>query len=85
MILKNQDHEFLRIAIQAIERIREKSLEHGHLMLASLLDMARTEAEDALRTYAKPAQQAPEIESDPMDDELEADLRRTIAEIRRAE
>ena len=83
------DDEFLRVVIEAIERIRQKSLERGHTMVASLLDMAKSAAEDELRTSAKLArpqpEPPPELESTTLDDELEADLQRTIAAIRRSE
>jgi hypothetical protein len=81
--LSDRDQDFLQVAIQVIERIREKSLEHGHGMLASLLDMAKAEAEDALRTYAKPPQQVPEPKPTNPEDELEAEFRREIIGLRR--
>ena len=83
MKLAERDDDFLRVAIQAIDRIREKSIERGHLMLASLLDMAKTEAEDELRTNAKPAQRISQPAGTHMDDELEAELRRELTGLNR--
>ena len=81
--MAERDDDFLRIAIQAIDRIREKSIERGHLMLASLLDMARAEAEDELRTNAKPVQRVSKPEGTHMDDELDAELRRELTGLNR--
>ncbi len=46
----DRDHSFLNRAIAILESLREKSVERGHPMLASLVEMARIEAEDDLRT-----------------------------------
>ena len=79
------DDDFLRVAIQAIERIRERSVERGHLMLGSLLDMAKSQAEDELRSNAKPKPRGSEAEANGthLDDQLEAELRREITGLRR--
>jgi hypothetical protein len=44
------DTSFLTRAIDILQALRERSLERGHPMLASLVEMARIEAEDDLRT-----------------------------------
>jgi hypothetical protein len=46
------DRHFLRRAIDQLEELGLESHERGHPMFASLLDIAKSEAEDALRTGA---------------------------------
>jgi hypothetical protein len=54
-------------------------------MLGSLLDMARSQAEDELRSNARPKRRGSELEANGthLDDELEAELRREITSLRR--
>ena len=47
------DRKFLRNAVDVLEQLRAESEVRGHLMLASLLEIAKGEAEDGLRTQAK--------------------------------
>ncbi|MGH6922734.1 MAG: hypothetical protein ACRED5_03095 [Propylenella sp.] len=47
------DERFLRSTVDALERLREESDLRGHSMLASLLAIAKCEAEDDLKTRAK--------------------------------
>ena len=44
------DEEFLGCVLQALERLRAASQERGHPMLASMIEFAKVEAEDDLRT-----------------------------------
>ena len=46
------DEHFLRFVTQALERLRQASQERGHPMLASIIALAQTEADDDLRTQA---------------------------------
>ena len=48
----HEDLDFLQVVSQALERLRRASEERGHAMLASMIELARTEAEDDLRTRA---------------------------------
>ena len=49
----NTDYVFLKRSIEILEALKQKTLAQGHPMLASLLDMAKSEAEDELRTAEK--------------------------------
>ena len=42
--------DFLRLTAEILERLELESSSRGNRMLASLLDIARTEAEDGLKT-----------------------------------
>ncbi len=44
------DSHFLRLAIDLLQGLELQSRERGHATLASLIDIAKTEAEGALRT-----------------------------------
>ena len=46
------EHDFLQNIAQMLVRLRDASEEHGYPLLASLLEMARAEAEDEQRTAA---------------------------------
>jgi len=61
--------DFLRLTAEILERLELESSSRGNRMLASLLDIARTEAEDAL--HAQAHQQASE----------ETNLRSVVMEI----
>lgn len=47
------DDRFLREALEVLERLRSECEWRGHPLLASLLDIARSEAEDDLKTCAE--------------------------------
>jgi hypothetical protein len=47
------DESFLKDTVETLERLHEESAMRGHNMLASLLSIAKGEAEDDLRTKAK--------------------------------
>jgi hypothetical protein len=47
------DEGFLKNAVETLDRLHEESAMRGHSMLASLLSIAKGEAEDDLRTKAK--------------------------------
>ena len=47
-----ETEEFLDCVHQALERLRTASRERGHLMLASMIELAQFEAEDDRRTRA---------------------------------
>ena len=79
------DSDFLRMVIQAVRRLQETCAERGHPLLASLLDIARAEAEDELRTDAQNVQLLSKIEQpDSTLDQLEAELHAEIAQLGRA-
>lgn len=44
------DEHFLRKVSEILERLRRESEQRGHPLLASVLDVARAEAQDGLRT-----------------------------------
>jgi hypothetical protein len=46
------DEKFLRTTAAILERLRAQSANRGHPLLASLLEIAKGEAEDDLRTRA---------------------------------
>ncbi len=50
------DEDFLPWALQALERLRDASEDRGHPLLASMLELARVEAEDDLKTRAMAVQ-----------------------------
>ena len=50
--MTESDRDFLRRTIPLLEQIRQDSKRHNCVVLASLLDLARAEAEDVLRTEA---------------------------------
>ncbi len=50
--MAESDEHFLRCVLQALERLRDASQNRGHPMLASMIDLAKAEAEDDLRTHA---------------------------------
>jgi hypothetical protein len=72
------------VVIQAVERLRETCAGRGHPLLASLLDIAKAEAEDELRTGSQTSPRRSEIQKPDLIDSLEADLIREIAQLRRA-
>ena len=47
-----ESEEFLDCVYQALERLRTASSDRGHLMLASMIELAQSEAEDDRRTRA---------------------------------
>lgn len=49
------DELFLKSAAETLERLVDESREHGRGLLSSLLEIAREEAEDALKTSARTA------------------------------
>ena len=50
---------FLRLAIDLLSGLELQSRERGHSTLASLIDIAKSEAEDALRATTESIQVAP--------------------------
>jgi hypothetical protein len=82
------DADFLRVVIQAVRRLQETCAERGHPLLASLLDIARAEAEDDLRTDAQNVQLLSRIQQRDSTlsllDHLEAELHAEIAQLGRA-
>ena len=46
------DEHFLKNTVEMLDRLREESEMRGRHMLASLLEIAKSEAEDDLKTYA---------------------------------
>jgi len=46
------DENFLRKVAEILERLRTESQQRGHSLLASMLDVAKAEAQDGLRTQA---------------------------------
>lgn len=54
------DEFFLKKIAEALERFRSESEKRGHPLLASLLDIARGEAEDDLKTH----EEAPRLSSE---------------------
>ena len=63
------NRDFLRLTAEILERLELESSSRGNRMLASLLDIARTEAEDGLKT--KEHEPTPE----------ETNLRRVVRDI----
>jgi hypothetical protein len=47
------DQPFLRKAAEALEQLETESEAHGHQLLASLIAIARGEAEDSIKTRVK--------------------------------
>jgi hypothetical protein len=47
------DRHFLRLAFDLLNGLESQSRERGHSALASLIEIAKTEAEDALRADAE--------------------------------
>ena len=47
------DRHFLRLAFDLLKGLESQSRERGHSTLASLIEIAKTEAEDALRADAE--------------------------------
>ena len=60
--MAESDEHFLRCVMQALERLRDASQDRGHSMLASMIDLAKVEAEDELRTKALAHQRFSEFE-----------------------
>jgi hypothetical protein len=50
--MAESDEHFLGCVLKALERLREASQNRGHPMLASMIDLAKAEAEDHMRTQA---------------------------------
>jgi hypothetical protein len=49
-----QRDRFLEVVSQVLERLRLESERRGHRLIASLIDIAKTAAEDDLRTHGPP-------------------------------
>jgi hypothetical protein len=79
-----EDERSLRVAIAALERLRLFSAEHGRLMLASLIEIARAEAEDELKTDLASGKRLSEFKAGAVATSLEADLQAEIALLKRA-
>jgi hypothetical protein len=54
--MERRDIDFLPTMIGILQKLHATSLERGQPNLAVLLDLARTEAEDALRTAGQKAE-----------------------------
>jgi hypothetical protein len=50
--MSEANESFLDIVVQALDRLRQASEDHGHTMLASMIALAISEAQDDLRTQA---------------------------------
>jgi hypothetical protein len=50
--MTQSDEDFLRVILQSLGKLRQASEDRGYGMLASMIELARTEAEDDLRTRA---------------------------------
>ena len=79
-----EDERSLRVAIAVLERLRLFSAEHGRPMLASLIEMARAEAEDELTTELANGRRISEFKAGALASSLEADLQAEIAQLKRA-
>ena len=53
------EEPFLTKAMEVLERLRSESEKRGHALLASLLEIARGEAEDGLKTRTEVLRVAP--------------------------
>ena len=82
--MTSEDERSLRVAIAALESLRLFSVEHGRPMLASLIEMARVEAEDELRTELAKGKRFSEFKAGAFATRLEADLQAEIAQLKRA-
>jgi len=47
------DESFLRNAVETLDRLGAQSEQRGHMLLASLISIAKGEAEDGIRTRAQ--------------------------------
>ena len=54
--MSNADREFLEKAIRVLDRLAELSLKHHQPLLASLVEIAKAEAVDAMRISVETAQ-----------------------------
>jgi hypothetical protein len=50
--MTQSEEDFLRVVLLSLEKLRQASEDRGHGMLASMIELARSEAEDDLRTRA---------------------------------
>ncbi len=55
----SEDSHFLHDVAQILERLRSLCEWHGHPLLAALIDMAKSEANDDLKTYVQVARLSP--------------------------
>ena len=83
--MNGSDSEFLQRTIELLVRLRDATVQHNRPMLASLIELARTEAEDELRTDALAAQRFCEFKLAGAAALIGADLDREIAEAIRAD
>jgi hypothetical protein len=79
-----EEERSLRVAIAALERLSRFSSEHGRPMLASLIEIARAEAEDELKTELESGKRLLEFKAGAVGTSLEADLQAEIAQLKRA-
>ena len=79
-----EEERSLRVAIAALERLSRYSTEHGRSMLASLIEIARAEAEDELNTELANGKRLTEFKARALASSLEADLIAEIAQLKRA-
>ena len=59
--MNDADREFLEKAIRVLDRLAELSLKHQQPLLASLVDIAKAEAADAIRTHLETSQRLSEF------------------------
>ena len=59
--MSDADREFLEKAICVLDRLAELSLKHHQPLLASLVDIAKVEAADAIRTHLETSQRLSEF------------------------
>ena len=59
--MSDADREFLEKAIRVLERLAGLSLKHHQPLLASLVDIAKVEAADAIRTHLETSQRLSEF------------------------
>ena len=79
-----EEERSLRVAIAALERLSRYSSEHGRPMLASLIEIARAEAEDELKTELESGKRLLDFKAGAFATSLEADLQAEIAQLKRA-
>ena len=80
--MSDADREFLEKAIRVLDRLAELSLKHHQPLLASLVDIAKAEAADAIRTHLETGQRLSEFKMAGEIDQIGAELYREAAERR---
>jgi hypothetical protein len=84
-LVTDSEQEFLRKLAPLLERVSEQCLAHHQPMLASLIDFARAEVADVIRTRTDASKRFCEFKLSDTRCDLDRSFGKALAEVRRPE